>query len=996
MHRLWFCSFLLALFNAASGVESPNIIFVMADDLGYGDPQCYRAESKISTPNMDRLAREGMRFTDAHTPSAVCTPTRYGVLTGRYCWRSSLKKGVLYGDSPALIEQKRLTVAGMLKHYGYHTGVVGKWHLGLGNGFNEQTDFSQRIPHGPLSLGFDHSYIIPASLDMAPYLWLHDDVVLQAPTVQDEGSKRVWAGGNGFWRAGLRAPDFTFDGVLPTIANQASRYLSERAKQSDKPFFLYVPLASPHTPWVPSEAYRGKTSIGAYGDFVYQTDAALGQILKTLDDEALTDNTLIIFTSDNGSHWPASMIEKTGHRANGDWRGQKADIHEAGHRVPFLARWPGQVKAGSVSDQLICLADLMGTAASIVGHPLGKAEGEDSYDLLPILKSTTTKSVRKAIVHHSLGGTFAIRIDNWKLILGKGSGGFTKVPVAADAPEGQLYNLKNDPTETTNRYTEKPKIVAKLRQTLERYQRIGFSRLPGDTEALLERLKENQFKRIHQELFRTMLRGKPRVALEAMNQLSPDLVNHGESHYMRAVAHSMLGELDVAAAAALRATAAGVSLNRLVGGTKTGLEELQSHPVFAQLREGLDPIVHGPMLGQVSGSSATVWVRSLEAAEVRIAVSTNAEDFSQALISEYVSTNTATDFTAKVPVEGLKPQSSYHYRVLVGDQSATDSSIAVHHLKTTVEPLAPTKIRIAFGGGAGFVPENERAFDTIRTKDPDALFLLGDNVYSDDPESPSMQHYCYYRRQARPEFSALVAQTPVYSIWDDHDFGVNDCVEGPEIDLPAWKRPVYEVFRDNWVNPGFGGGDAQPGCYYDFYLGDVHVIMLDGRFYRNLDPGLGEISMLGKVQRDWLLEKVQKSAGTFKILCSPVPWVYEAKGDSKDTWNGFKDERSLIFKALAEHKIEGVLLMSADRHRSDLWKIDRPDTYPLYEFNSSRLTNQHVHKTMEAAVFSYNAKQSFGLLDVDTTLADPSVVYSVVSIDGEVIHSFRLLRTELQ
>ena len=204
------------------------------------------------------------------------------------------------------------------------------------------------------------------------------------------------------------------------------------------------------------------------------------------------------------------------------------------------------------------------------------------------------------------------------------------------------------------------------------------------------------------------------------------------------------------------------------------------------------------------------------------------------------------------------------------------------------------------------------------------------------------------------------------------------------------------MFRDNWVNPGYGGGDAQPGCYYDFYLGDVHVIMLDGRFYRNLDPGLGEISMLGKVQRDWLLEKVQKSTGIFKILCSPVPWVYEAKGDSKDTWNGFKDERSLIFKALAEHKIEGVLLMSADRHRSDLWKIDRPDTYPLYEFNSSRLTNQHVHKTMEAAVFSYNAKQSFGLLDVDTTLADPSVVYSVVSIDGEVIHSFRLLRTELQ
>ena len=996
MHRLWFCLFVLAFFNVARGVETPNIIFIMADDLGYGDPQCYQADSKIATPHMDRLAREGMRFTDAHTPSAVCTPTRYGVLTGRYCWRSSLKKGVLHGNSPALIEPNRLTVAGMLKRYGYHTGVVGKWHLGLGNGLDEQTDYSQQIPRGPLSLGFDHSYIIPASPDMAPYLWLENDVAVQAPTVQDEGSKRVWDGGQGFWRAGKRALDFTFDGVLPAIADQTSRYLTERAKQPEEPFFLYVPLASPHTPWVPSQEHQGKTSIGAYGDFVHQTDAALGQILKTLDDESFTDNTLIIFTSDNGSHWPANMIEESGHRANGDWRGQKADIHEAGHRVPFIARWPGQVKPSSVSDQLICLSDLMGTAAGIVGHPLAKAEGEDSYDLLPILKGTTTKSVRKAIVHHSLNGTFAVRIGDWKLILSKGSGGFTKINVADDAPEGQLYNLKNDPGETINCYTEKPKIVAKLRQTLERYQRVGFSRVPGEIEALLERLKENQFKRIHQELFRTMLKGKPRVALEAMNQLTPELTNHGETHYMRAVAHSMLGEFDSAAASTLRATAAGIGLNRFVGGTKTGLEGLQTHSVFAQLREGLASVVNGPMLGKVSGTSAAVWVRTLEAVDVRIAVSTSADDFSQALLSEAVPTSAETDFTAEVEIEGLKPQSNYHYRVLVGGESATDVSIPVNSLDTISESHTSIKARIAFGGGAGFVPENERAFDTIRAEKPDALFLLGDNVYSDDPKSPAMQHYCYYRRQARPEFSALVAETPVYTIWDDHDFGVNDCVEGPEIDVPAWKRPVYEVFRNNWVNPGYGGGDTQPGCYYDFYLGDVHVIMLDGRFYRNIDPGLGEVSMLGNVQREWLLETAKKSKGTFKILCSPVPWVFAAKGDSKDTWNGFKDERAVIFDALAEHKIEGVLLMSADRHRSDLWKIDRPNDYPLYEFNSSRLTNQHVHNTMEAAVFSYNAKQSFGMLDIDTISVDPSVVYSVVSIDGEVIHSYRLLRSELK
>ena len=991
---LWGLIASLAILGKVSA--APNIIFIMADDLGYGDPQCYQADSKIATPHMDRLAREGMRFTDAHTPSAVCTPTRYGVLTGRYCWRSSLKKGVLYGDSPALIRPDRLTVAGLLGKYGYHSGVVGKWHLGLGDGLTAETDYSQQISRGPLSIGFDHSYIIPASLDMAPYLWLKDDRAVQAPTVDDPGSKRVWDGGGGFWRAGLRAPDFTFDGVLPTIAEQSVRYIAERAEQRDQPFFLYVPLASPHTPWVPSEEFTGKTDIGAYGDFVYQSDAALGQILEALDAHKLAENTLVIFTSDNGSHWPERMIQETGHRANGDLRGQKADIHEGGHRVPFLARWPAAVRAGSVSDQLICLTDLMATAAGIVGHPLEKGQGEDSYNLLPILKGETEKPVRQAIVHHSLNGTFAMRIGEWKLILGKNSGGFTKITPADDAPEGQLFNLKEDPAEQTNLYNEKPNIVRKLKQTLKRYQRTGLSRLPGPTEDLLVRLKENQFKRIHQELFRSMLKGNPRVALQAMDQLPGGLSEHGETHYMRAVGHSLLGEVDEAMAQAVLAVDKDVALSRFIGGTKTGLEALQGHPLMDALKAKASPVAQGPMLGRLTGEGVHVWVRTVGAAEVRVAVSQKAEDFSEAALSEAVETSENSDFTAEIPVTGLKPNTDYHYRVLVGDQSATDAALPTHSFATKSAPHEGVKLRIAFGGGAGYVPQNERAFDTIRETKPDALFLLGDNIYSDDPDSPAMQHYCYYRRQARPEFSRLVASTPVYSIWDDHDFGLNDCVEGPEIDVPAWKRPVYEVFRNNWVNPAYGGGDAQPGCYYDFYIGDVHVIMLDGRFYRNLDPSAGEVSMLGKVQRDWLLETIRDSKGTFKILCSPVPWVYRAKGDSQDTWNGYKEERTIIFDFLKEQKVEGVVLMSADRHRSDLWRIDRDGTYPFYEFNSSRLTNQHVHKTMEQALFSYNAKQSFGLVDIDTTLDDPKVTYSVVSIDGEVVNTFSVPRSELR
>ncbi len=983
--------------GSLSAADRPNIIFVMADDLGYGDPQCYHAGSKIPTPHMDRLAREGMRFTDAHTPSAVCTPTRYGVLTGRYAWRTTLKKGVLWGNSPALIEEDRLTVASLLKRYGYHTGVVGKWHLGLGEGLTEETNYAEPIPRGASTVGFDYSYIIPASLDMDPYLWLHNDRAVQAPTVEDPGSQRVWSGGGGFWRAGLRAPDFSFEGVLPTIAEKSVAYIADRAKVPDKPFFLYVPLASPHTPWVPTDAFDGKTGIGAYGDFVHQSDAAVGDILRALDEHELTENTVVIVTSDNGSHWPLDMIEKTGHRANLEWRGQKADIHEGGHRVPFLVRWPAKVAAGTVNDQLVCLTDLMATAAALVGHPLDQDEGEDSYNLLPALLRIEKAPRRRAIVHHSLDGMSAIRINQWKLILGKGSGGFTKIEVPSEAPEGQLYNLRKDPGETTNLYDQRPREVAKLKQTLERYQREGFSRLPGEAEDLLERLKLGQFKRIHQELFRTILAGKAQVALDAMDRLPGGLGEDGETHYIRAVAHVALDQHDEAVASALQATANGVPVSRFIGGTLTGLAALQEHPVMQALREEVSPIVNGPMLGKVEGTRISVWVRTLGPMRVRVAASVAWDDLTQVIVSDPVMTSEESDFTAEMTLTGLQPETTYRYRILTGEQGVEQSAhLPTHSLQTLSNPHEKTRFSLAFGGGAGYVPENERAFDTIRGMDPDVLLLLGDNVYSDDPESPPMQHYCYYRRQARPEFSALVAQTPVYSIWDDHDFGLNDCVEGPEIDVPAWKRSVFRVFRNNWINPGYGGGEAHPGCYYDFYIGDVHFIMVDGRYYRNLSPEKGEVSMLGAVQREWLLQTLAESKGTFKVLCSPVPWVFEAKGDSKDTWNGFRAERKAIFDLLGEKSIEGVLLMSADRHRSDLWRIEREGHYPFYEFSSSRLTNQHVHNTMPDAEFSYNAKQSFGYVTFDTSIPNPKVTYSVVTIDGEIMHHFTLERSQLE
>lgn len=458
----------------------PNIVIVMADDLGYGDPGCYNPQSAIPTPHIDRLAREGMRFTDAHTPSSVCTPTRYGLLTGRYSWRTRLKSGVLWGYSPALIETNRLTIASLLKNHGYTTAGVGKWHLGLGN--EKKTDYSQPLRPGPVTAGFEQYFGIPASLDMDPYLYLRDDRPVEMPNEHIDASQMRRSGGAGFWRAGAISPDFNHMEVLPTVTREAVRFLDEHgATASSKPFFLYFPLTAPHTPWLPTTKFQGSSKAGPYGDFVAQVDSSLGDVLAALERNDFSDNTLFVFTSDNGAHWTPTDKEQYPHRANGPWRGQKADIWEGGHRVPFIAKWPGVIRAGSVSTQTICLTDLFATVAATVGENLPPNAGEDSFNLLPILAEEQTQPVREAIVHHSLSGMFAIREGNWKLILERGSGGFSsprRLDPQPGEPEGQLYNLEKDPGENDNLYLRHPEKVQHLKSLLERYRKGGRSASP--------------------------------------------------------------------------------------------------------------------------------------------------------------------------------------------------------------------------------------------------------------------------------------------------------------------------------------------------------------------------------------------------------------------------------------------------------------------------------------------------------------------------------------
>ena len=462
---------------ASPAEELPNIILIMADDMGYGDPGVYNADSRIPTPHIDRIAKEGIKLTDAHSPSAVCTPTRYGVLTGRYAWRTDLKKGVLWGYSPNMIDTSRVTVASLLKDKGYHTGGVGKWHLGLGSA--DSTDYFAALSPGPRDHGFDYYYGIPASLDMQPYVYFENETVVETPTAEVAFSAHRRQDGGGFWRAGPVAPSFKHIDVLPVTAEKSVAYIEERAG-TNQPFFLYVPLSAPHTPWLPNDAFTDVSGAGYYGDFAAEVDWSVGEILEALDRLDIAENTIIIFTSDNGAHWYPDDIEEFGHSANRHLRGQKADIWEGGHRVPFVVRWPAQIAAGIESHETTTHTDFLATFAELVGADLPENAGEDSYSMLAVWKGESPEeSVRPTTIHHSLDGMFAIRKGEWKLIEGRGSGGFTqpaRIEVQAGEPEGQLYNLTDDPSESNNLYLERPEVVNELQALLDEARQAGRTR----------------------------------------------------------------------------------------------------------------------------------------------------------------------------------------------------------------------------------------------------------------------------------------------------------------------------------------------------------------------------------------------------------------------------------------------------------------------------------------------------------------------------------------
>ncbi len=469
--------------------QLPNIIYVLADDLGYGDISAFNENGKIITKNIDQIAAKGMKFTDAHSASAVCTPTRYSILTGRYSWRSKLKRGVLTGKSKALIPNTRKTVAKLLQNHGYHTAFIGKWHLGWdwglttdslgadGWGANdfENMDFAQPVKNTPNDLGFDYAYGHSGSLDMAPYVYVENGKVTAQPNrITVDTAKYTW------WRQGPTGADFIHEQVTPNFFNRAIDYVAKR--EEDQPFFLYLALPSPHTPILPTEEWQGKSGLNPYADFVLQIDDFMGQLMATLDKRGMTDNTLVIFTSDNGCSPEADfkVLGEKGHDPSYIYRGHKADIYEGGHRVPFIAQWPKVIPKGKTTSKLICSTDLMATCADIVDYNLAENEGEDSFSLLPFFEKKQNEIIRKDAIHHSVNGGFAIRVGDWKLIMDAGSAGWSfpnpkQVRALDTLPAVQLYNLKIDPAEANNLQAAQPDKVTALTKLLSTHIQNGRS-----------------------------------------------------------------------------------------------------------------------------------------------------------------------------------------------------------------------------------------------------------------------------------------------------------------------------------------------------------------------------------------------------------------------------------------------------------------------------------------------------------------------------------------
>jgi alkaline phosphatase D len=516
---------------------------------------------------------------------------------------------------------------------------------------------------------------------------------------------------------------------------------------------------------------------------------------------------------------------------------------------------------------------------------------------------------------------------------------------------------------------------------------------PWDRRFFSEQSAERLYGRWGQRYILDILEGRAENAIQASERKLQEDPLDLEAGFVLTAAYSSMDMPEEAFNHMIDAIKSGLPFSRFLAGPRQLLTPLYESAQFKEYYNS-NPVllIHGPMVGSVTESSAQFWIRTWE--EVQFQIELTSGDSEAVVRSLVYQTDSKKGYTGIGRVSGLKPQTIYFYNVLV------DGKPYYEYRKRPFFSTFPLRnesllFRVAFGGGAGYASQNERMWELLSSYNLSALLLLGDNVYIDAPGKPGEFHdYTYFRRQSRPEFRKLVSSVPVYAIWDDHDIAIDDIWMGPYVDKPDWKLDNLEYFKNQWVNPYYGD-EEYPATYFDFSIGDVDFFLLDGRNYRT-NPFEKNPTMLGPIQKQWLFEKLRNSTAKFKVVASPVGWAPGIKPGSKDTWDGFPDEREEIFSFIEENKIEGIVLLSADRHRSDAWKIERENGYPLYDFMSSKLTNIHTHDIEPGSLFSYNDSCSFGLLEFDLTKDEPELAYTIVSIDDEQVYTITIKRGELE
>lgn len=494
-------------------LKNPNIVIILADDMGYGDVSFNNPYSRIKTPHIDQLAAEGMCFSDAHAGGAVSVPSRYGLMTGRYFFREE-KKDAYWGYLSPLIDQQRETIGSLMQKAGYTTACIGKWHLGLEWARKDETkplipdrktlgytnaDFSVPVKNGPNDLGFNYSFILPASLDMPPYAFVRNgeaidpDIILTADTYPHakEGTHYAWDSKHVnendiywdrgiWWRNGEMSRSFKVERCLDTILEEGLSFIRNHiTADKDKPFMLYLPLTGPHTPWMPNDNFKDVSGMGTYGDFITQIDDVVYKVNELLKQLDIDENTMVIFASDNGAAWQEDDIQEYGHKSSGKWRGQKGDAWEGGHRIPLFIKWPAKIKKAQTYTYTLSLIDLMATFADITGQAIAAGYGEDSYSFRSVLDGDLSKPIRDHILNISSSGKLAITKGDWKYIDALGSAGFSapsRVKPVMNGPDGQLYNLKEDPAELMNRYFSDREKVDELSALMKKLVEQGYTR----------------------------------------------------------------------------------------------------------------------------------------------------------------------------------------------------------------------------------------------------------------------------------------------------------------------------------------------------------------------------------------------------------------------------------------------------------------------------------------------------------------------------------------